>query len=406
MNTTSVTKTGLRKRPTLEAIVDYLANGQETIKYPDRFAKFIRNHPYLTQLDGEGMMEMQEQQENVWREQVREQRVRELAEAGTQSAPEIRAQLRSLGIQASTSARDQAAQARPSARDQEAQSSRDVRMSEAQTDPEVRTQLRSERGMTSETTPFSYRTELRSERGMTSETTGFSFRTQLRREQAMISNLQTFLLNQDRNIAEEMDTTAEELRKRVREAEERETKKRANVRDLVVKNLGSDPGPIPFAAAAASSSSSAAAPPASSVPKSKRSVVRSRSPANKTTDKQDAKGNTKTESAAPPKMSPNPFSPPKATPPKTATPTPPPKTTTTQPTKGVKQDMKTKGNQESKPQFGTKIDKSNDAVYWEKQNKGYLLDQLALRGYRGDTKKTARMTKKKLAELIVTFPVK
>jgi hypothetical protein len=32
---------------------------------------------------------------------------------------------------------------------------------------------------------------------------------------------QTFLLNQqDRNIAEEMDTTAEEMRKRVEEAEE------------------------------------------------------------------------------------------------------------------------------------------------------------------------------------------
>ena len=68
--------------------------------------------------------------------------------------------------------------------------------------------------------------------------------------------------------------------------------------------------------------------------------------------------------------------------------------------------MKTKGKQDNKPQFGTTIDKSNDAVYWEKQNKGYLLDQLAARGYRGDTRKTARMTKKKLAELIVTFPVK
>ena len=68
--------------------------------------------------------------------------------------------------------------------------------------------------------------------------------------------------------------------------------------------------------------------------------------------------------------------------------------------------MKTKGNQESKPQFGTKIDKSNDVVYWEKQNKGYLLDQLAARGYRGDAKKTAKMTKDKLAELIVTFRVK
>ena len=40
------------------------------------------------------------------------------------------------------------------------------------------------------------------------------------------------------------------------------------------------------------------------------------------------------------------------------------------------------------------MDKSNDVNYWEKQNKGYLLDQLAARGYRGDTKKTVRMTKK------------
>ena len=54
-------KTGLRQRPTFEGIVNYLPYGQETIRYPDRLAKIIRNHPYLTQLDGEGMMEMQEQ---------------------------------------------------------------------------------------------------------------------------------------------------------------------------------------------------------------------------------------------------------------------------------------------------------------------------------------------------------
>jgi hypothetical protein len=29
----------------------------------------MRNHPYLTQLDGEGMTEMQEQEENRWKEQ-------------------------------------------------------------------------------------------------------------------------------------------------------------------------------------------------------------------------------------------------------------------------------------------------------------------------------------------------
>ena len=71
-------KTGLRQRPTFEGIVNYLAYGQETIRYPDRLAKIIRNHPYLTQLDGEGMMEMQEQQENAWKQQEKENRIKML----------------------------------------------------------------------------------------------------------------------------------------------------------------------------------------------------------------------------------------------------------------------------------------------------------------------------------------
>jgi hypothetical protein len=68
--------------------------------------------------------------------------------------------------------------------------------------------------------------------------------------------------------------------------------------------------------------------------------------------------------------------------------------------------MNTKGKPESKPEFGTKTDKNNDVNYWQKEHTGYILDQLALRGYRGDAKKTARMTKQKLAELVVTLPVK
>ena len=82
-------KTGLRQRPTFEGIVNYLAYGQEIIKYPDRFAKIIRNHPYLTQLDGEGMMEMQEQQENAWKTQEREHRIKMLKT--DRSAAEMRA---------------------------------------------------------------------------------------------------------------------------------------------------------------------------------------------------------------------------------------------------------------------------------------------------------------------------
>jgi hypothetical protein len=86
--------TGLRKRPTFEAIVDYLANGQEKTKFPNRLAKIIRNHPYLTQLDHIGMWEMEEQQENAWKEKEKEHRVKELSSKGTQSAPEARTEMR------------------------------------------------------------------------------------------------------------------------------------------------------------------------------------------------------------------------------------------------------------------------------------------------------------------------
>ena len=90
-------KTGLRQRPTFEGIVNYLAYGQETIRYPDRLAKTIRNHPYLTQLDGEGMMEMQEQQENAWKQQEKEHRIKMLKT--DRSAAEMRA-MRDMSVEA------------------------------------------------------------------------------------------------------------------------------------------------------------------------------------------------------------------------------------------------------------------------------------------------------------------
>ena len=57
--------TGLRKRPQMEQIVNYLASGQERVNFPDREAKFIRNHPFMTQLD---FFDMQEDQERAWEE--------------------------------------------------------------------------------------------------------------------------------------------------------------------------------------------------------------------------------------------------------------------------------------------------------------------------------------------------
>ncbi len=53
---------GLRKRPTYENSIDYFTNDPDRIKYPDRRAKLLRNGFELSQLDGEGMRDLEDQQ--------------------------------------------------------------------------------------------------------------------------------------------------------------------------------------------------------------------------------------------------------------------------------------------------------------------------------------------------------
>jgi hypothetical protein len=45
-----INATGLHKRPQREQFVNYFNCGQETVLFPDREAKLIRNHPFMTQL--------------------------------------------------------------------------------------------------------------------------------------------------------------------------------------------------------------------------------------------------------------------------------------------------------------------------------------------------------------------
>ena len=82
---------GLRKRPNFEAILDYVANRQETVKYLDRTAKQLRNHPYLTQLDNVGMMEMEAQQEVAADNAYKADQVKNLVEELQASSMELRA---------------------------------------------------------------------------------------------------------------------------------------------------------------------------------------------------------------------------------------------------------------------------------------------------------------------------
>ena len=69
---------GLRRRDTYEEIINYLENEQEIIKYPDRRAKFLRDSPYLTQLDNEGIRTLEEQETGAIRQRAKDDMLREL----------------------------------------------------------------------------------------------------------------------------------------------------------------------------------------------------------------------------------------------------------------------------------------------------------------------------------------
>jgi hypothetical protein len=56
---------GLHKRKNYEQLFDYLQNNQDMVRYPDRFAKQMRNHPYLTQFDSEEFGYMGAQQKEI-----------------------------------------------------------------------------------------------------------------------------------------------------------------------------------------------------------------------------------------------------------------------------------------------------------------------------------------------------
>ena len=63
---------GLRKKPTYDSLIDYIQNKQPIIKYPDRLATQIMNSRELGNLDKIGMIGMEEQQQNLMKEQQRQ----------------------------------------------------------------------------------------------------------------------------------------------------------------------------------------------------------------------------------------------------------------------------------------------------------------------------------------------
>tara|TARA_B100000513_G_scaffold189408_1_gene113098 strand:- start:1022 stop:2197 length:1176 start_codon:yes stop_codon:yes gene_type:complete len=93
-------KAGLRQRPTYNELIEEI-QVDEKIKLPNRQAKFLRESPYLSFLDGETLVEMNAQQENVDKQTQVEQAIRQQASATGATASALRHQQQRLSSQSS-----------------------------------------------------------------------------------------------------------------------------------------------------------------------------------------------------------------------------------------------------------------------------------------------------------------
>ena len=79
---------GVKPRRMFEELTNFEA---DHVKYPDTPATLSRDSPLLTQFDGMGMIEVQEQERQELVEKQNEERIRQIAAATEQSAQMLRA---------------------------------------------------------------------------------------------------------------------------------------------------------------------------------------------------------------------------------------------------------------------------------------------------------------------------
>lgn len=101
MATVGINPVGLRKKPTYNELVNYIEDDPDKIKFPDRTAKYLRNSFQLSQLDGYGMQEMEHQQLQAMKQQMRDQEISRLADHLGVSASSLRTAGNELSREAS-----------------------------------------------------------------------------------------------------------------------------------------------------------------------------------------------------------------------------------------------------------------------------------------------------------------
>ena len=86
-----VNYTGLKKRDTYDEIVALVeSGGGGVIKYPNRVASQILNSPYMKQIDNETLMDLQNQQERLNKQGLKDMLTKTIAQATGKSYWEIR----------------------------------------------------------------------------------------------------------------------------------------------------------------------------------------------------------------------------------------------------------------------------------------------------------------------------
>ena len=87
-----INKEGLRQKPSYNELIDEIATDQK-IKLPDRRAKFMRDSPYLSFLDNETYLEMEDQQNKLNAQQQAQQTIQQVASSSGQTASVLRSQV-------------------------------------------------------------------------------------------------------------------------------------------------------------------------------------------------------------------------------------------------------------------------------------------------------------------------
>ena len=82
---------GLKKRESYDEIVATIENDQTKVKYPNRVASQIMNSPFMKQVDGETLMDLQNQQDRMSKQKMKELVLQEIAKQTATPYVELRA---------------------------------------------------------------------------------------------------------------------------------------------------------------------------------------------------------------------------------------------------------------------------------------------------------------------------